>query len=85
MRTRASNKSYIDEKTDILVQFGLTRKTAVKAYLRSKTAKCKTKEQREIRCDIAARTLLDNFYDGDMTFVKKPPAKPASLTKLRSS
>ena len=74
----ATTKNYIDEKADILSHFGLTKKSEVKEYLRSKTADCKTAAQREIRCDIIARTLLDNFYDGDRTFVKQPPVQPVS-------
>ena len=68
MRTYVNNKDYIEEKVKVLSQLGLKNKDAVKAYLLEKTANCTNPVQKEIKCDIAARTILMSFYDGDKTF-----------------
>ena len=66
-----NNRDYIKDKVKILSHIGLKNKAAVEAYLREKTANCTSKEQMEIKCDIAARSIIMNFYDGDRTFVNK--------------
>lgn len=66
-----TEKDYIKYKARVLKQLGLKNETAVLEYLKKKTAKATSESQKEIQCDIAARTILMDFYDGDMTFVKK--------------
>ncbi len=70
-RKTTMETDYIKYKAKILKELGLKNEVAVESYLRNRTAQCTSKEQREIKCDIIARTMLSDFYNGDMTFVRK--------------
>jgi uncharacterized protein (UPF0305 family) len=61
---------YITIKVELLDDFGLTDKMAVEQYLRNKTANM-NERQMEIMVDNIAKTMIDNFFDGDTTYVKK--------------
>lgn len=66
----AKNVDYISMKVEVLNDFGLTDKIAVNQYLRRKTANM-SERQMEIMVDNIAKTMIDNFFEGDTTYVKK--------------
>ena len=63
-------KSYLVYKTKILYQLGLNDHEAVKEYLNSKSENTEDDLKKKIQIDNAARTMLERFYEGDMTFVE---------------
>lgn len=63
-------KQYIEYKTKVLYQLGMTDHIEVKAHLERKSANAETDLKKKIQIDNAARTIMMDFYDGDMTFVK---------------
>lgn len=68
---------YLQYKTDVLYQLGLTNKEDVKEYLENKCKDAPTELKKRIQIDNAARTIMMAYYDGDRTFCKAKK-KPAS-------
>lgn len=64
-------KQYIEYKTKVLYQLGLTDHIEVKAHLARKSENATTDLKKRIQIDNAARTMLNDFYDGDKSFVKE--------------
>ena len=64
-------KEYIKEKLRVLKDFGLTDKAAIKDYLEEKLEELPDNSKRNIRIDNICRKLIEDFLDGDYTFVKK--------------
>lgn len=64
-------QEYIKEKLRILKDFGLTDKAAIKDYLKEKLKELPDNSKRNIRIDNICRKLIEDFLDGDHTFVKK--------------
>ena len=62
--------NYVKYKTEILYQIGLTDKALVKEYLEEKCANATSETNKRIKIDNAARQLMDDFYNGDRTYVK---------------
>lgn len=63
-------KDYLEQKVDVMVEFGLTDEEALREYLVRETANDPTEKSREMHIDRLVRTIIDNYYDGDRTFVK---------------
>ena len=61
---------YLKYKTEILFQIGLTDRDMVESYLEEKCANATSETNKRIKIDNAARKLMDDFYDGDRTYVK---------------
>ena len=61
--------NYLEYKTEILFQLGLTNKAKVQSYLEEKCANAATEIKKRIQIDNAARKLVDEFYDGSKEFV----------------
>lgn len=62
-------KQYLTYKTKVLYQLGLTDHIEVKRYLEKKCEGAETVLKAKIKIDNAARTIMDDFYNGDKTFV----------------
>lgn len=62
--------NYIQYKTEILFHMGLTDRDMVADYLEEKCANATSETNKRIKIDNAARKLMDDFFDGDRTFVK---------------
>lgn len=62
--------NYLEYKTEVLFELGLTNKGKVKSYLEEKCANAQTELKKRIQIDNAARKLVDDFYDGSRDFVK---------------
>lgn len=62
--------NYLEYKTEILFQLGLTNKAKVQSYLEEKCANAATEIKKRIQIDNAARKLVDEFYDGSREFVE---------------
>ena len=61
----------IDEKTEMLYEFDLTDKNAVKAYLIRETAGITDPVKLEMKLERLARTMIMRRFDGDRQFVLK--------------
>lgn len=62
---------YIKEKVKILADFGLTDKHAVSEYLEEKCEGITEEAKIISKVDMSARVLIDNFFNGDRSFVKR--------------
>lgn len=62
--------NYLQYKTEILFQIGLTDRGMVESYLEEKCANATSEANKRIKIDNAARKLMDDFYEGDRTYVK---------------
>ena len=61
---------YLEYKTEILFQLGLTNKAKVQSYLEEKCANAATEIKKRIQIDNASRKLVDEFFDGSKEFVE---------------
>lgn len=61
--------NYLEYKTEILFEFGLTNKEKVQSYLEEKCANATTEIKKRIQIDNAARKIMDEFFDGSREFV----------------
>lgn len=64
-------KDHLDYKVQVLKDFGLTDRYAVREHLKAEltSAGIKTPEARITKIDNVARQMLDAFYNGDKTYV----------------
>ena len=60
---------YIREKCRVLKELGLTNTSALKAYFKAETKDITDEAKRENKIDRLARDLINNYYDGDRSFV----------------
>ena len=62
---------YIKEKARVLADFGLTDKKAVAEYLEEKCEGITDEAKIYSKVDFEARKLIDNFFNGDRSLVKR--------------
>jgi hypothetical protein len=58
-------------KVRILKHLGMTDKEKVEAHLLSKTNGITNEAKLSLRLDIVCRSMIENFYNGDKSFVKR--------------
>lgn len=63
---------YLEFKAKLLAQCGLAHTAGVEAYLMEACKDAETELKRKIRIDNACSKLLDDYYDGDLTYAFKP-------------
>lgn len=61
----------IECKVRVLKHLGMTDKEKVKEHLLSKTEGITDEAKLNQRLDIVCRSMIEHFYDGDKTFVKR--------------
>lgn len=71
-------KTYLEQKVDVLYDIGMSDKHAIREYLKSETKNDISEEARENHIDRLARDMMMNYYDGDVSFVKTNKTKARS-------
>lgn len=69
---------YLEYKTEVLYQLGLSDMEGVREYLKGKCANAPTELKKRIQIDNAARKIMMDYYDGDRTYCKTRKAKTGS-------
>lgn len=69
MEVNELNMDYLDYKVHVLKQLGLTNTKLTEMYLYNVSRNAPTENIRITRIDNAARKILMDYYDGDLTYV----------------
>ena len=68
-------KEYIKEQSEMLFDLGVTNRAAIEEYFTTETQALSSDFSKERKIERLSRTILMNYYDGDMTFVSLPKTK----------
>ena len=71
----------VKAKASLLSQFGLTKKNAVRERLARESAHLTDPVQRSFKLDRTARTMLNEFFEGNTDFVEPKLVEPAPPPK----